>query len=103
MKSLGDGWLGTLLVAALTLVVGGISGWAARRPLEKGGILEAVNKRIEGHMAHLEAEVNRLTLADVACRERMERQEARIDQLEGELREAKQIAQSIAKIAEEGR
>lgn len=95
MKSLGEGWLGTLVVAITTLVLGGLSGWAARRPLEKAGVLEAVNARIEGHMGHLEKELDRLTRADDACRARMQAQDSRIDQLEGELRQANQTVQSL--------
>lgn len=103
LNSLGEGWLGKVLVALVTLILGGLSGWAARRPLEKAGVLEAVNKRLDMHMGHLEKEVERLTRADETCRARIATQDARIDQLEGELRQEKQVMASMVKVQEEQR
>ena len=61
-------------------------------------MLGAVNKRVDSLMAHLEAEIERLTKAHGSCEERVVKLTARVEQVEGELRQAKQTVQSISNI-----
>lgn len=106
-EAFGPGWLGNLVVSVVTLAIGGLVGWFARRPLEKAGILEAVNKRIDAHMKHLEAEVQRITDQHQRCEERLDaleeerrRDRAEIDQLRGQLAQEKQVASSLKRSRE---
>lgn len=110
--ALGQGWLGTLIAGLATLVVGGVAGWFARRPLEKAGVLEAVNDRMRTFMDHLEGELERVTQAHNRCEERMDALEAErrrdeedrrrdrgeIEQLRGQLRQEKQIGISAKRL-----
>lgn len=98
MNWLGDGWLGKLLLAALSICGGGVAGWLARKPIERAGILEAVNSRLEAYMGHLENEVKRLAASDKECKADLRAIHDRVEQLEGELRQEKQTAASIEKV-----
>lgn len=91
MKVLGDGWLGSLLTALLVLAVGGIGGWLMRRPIEKAGILEAVNKRLESYMGHLEKRLQEVTAEHAACKKRLDAAEGKADQLQGEVRQLRTL------------
>lgn len=102
---LGEGFMGKLLLAVLTLIGGGLGGWFMRRPLEKAGVLEAVNKRMSAYMDHLEGELNRITQQHSRCEERLDELEegrrhdrAEIDLLRGQVAQEKQIAVSIARV-----
>lgn len=104
---LGDGWLGKALGGLLVLLLGWLGGWWTRRPLEKAGILEAVNNRIEAYMKHLEGEVERLTVNHARCEERLDaaeatgrRQSAEIELMRGQVAQEKQTADSLKRIAE---
>lgn len=94
MKVLGDGWLGSLLTGILVLALGGLGGWLMRRPIEKAGILEAVNKRLETYMAHLERRLTEVTDQHAACQERLDAAEGRADQLQGEVRQLRTLLDS---------
>lgn len=54
--ALGDGWLGKLVVGLAC----GAGAWFARRPAEKAVLLDAVNRRVESLIGHLEGEIRRL-------------------------------------------
>lgn len=102
---LGEGFFGKVLLALFTLVAGGVAGWFGRRPLEKAGVLEAVNKRMEAYMAHLEAELKRMTDQHAKCEERLDsleesrrRDRDEIEQLRGQVAQEKQIAGSLARV-----
>jgi hypothetical protein len=107
--ALGHGWLGALVASLVTLVIGGLGGWIARRPLEKAGVLEAVNERMKVYMTHLEGELERITAHHRRCEERLDQLEAQgrrdreeIALLRGQVAQEKQTAASIARVKGEG-
>lgn len=104
-NALGPGWLGALISGLATMVIGGVAGWFARRPLEKAGVLEAVNDRMKTFMGHLQGELDRVTNAHERCEQRMDalenerrRDRSEIDQLRGQLRQEKQIGASSLRL-----
>lgn len=105
-KALDDGWAVKLAVAAIAIIpmiVGGVVGWAARRPIEKAGILEAVNERLTLYLTSLEKRVDFLSSALEKCEIRHDIQAAELEQLRGLLMQEKQIGLSTrAQIARDG-
>lgn len=87
--------LGKTAIGVGGIVAGIAGGWFTSR----ASMLGAVNKRVESLMAHLELEITRLTTAHLSCEERVEKLVLRIEQVEGELRQAKQTVQSIAAVS----
>ena len=101
---IGADWVGNALVSVVGVVAGSIGGWMMRRPIEKAGVLEAVNNRMASYMQHLEAELGRIAKAHQACEERLdamdkERRHDRelTDQLRDQIRQEKQIGFSAAR------
>lgn len=107
LQALGEGWLGKLIAGLAALVLGSLAGWFSRRPLEKAGILEAVNKRIESYMRHLEGEVRRVTALHNRCEKRLDlaesearRAASEAELLRGEVRQLKQMMDSKDRISD---
>jgi hypothetical protein len=105
LMALMDSWIGKALGGAAVLILGWLGGWWTRRPLEKAGILEAVNHRIEHHMAHLEGEIQRVTANHAKCEERLDGvdetnrlQALEIQQLRGQVAQEKQTLASIDRV-----
>lgn len=57
MQALGDGWLGKAIGGLLLLVVGGISGWLTRRPMEAAGFRKVLDESMEAHCARLDKHI----------------------------------------------
>ena len=96
-RAFGDGWAVKITVGALAIlpmIAGAIAGWAARRPIEKAGMLEVVNSRLTLYLTHIEAEIGILRLALAKCEAKHELQGAEIEQLRGQLMQEKQIGMS---------
>jgi hypothetical protein len=100
-----DGWLGKAIGGVIVLFLGWLGGWWTRRPLEKAGILEAVNHRIEAYMRHLEEEVKRITANHARCEERLDvveetnrKQAEEIRLLRGQVAQEKQTADSARRL-----
>lgn len=102
-NALGSGWL-MALVALVVGVIGAISGWAAKRPLEKAGVMEAVTSATQALIAGQDQAIRRITEALEKCQREHDEKNAKIDvldgrlhQLEGEVRQYQQLERSRIK------
>lgn len=83
------------LLGALAALVGAVAGgWFASR----ASIMNAVTKRVESLLGHLEREIGRLTKAHADCEERQAKTDLKVEQLTGELRQAKQTIDSMERV-----
>jgi chromosome segregation ATPase len=94
MMALADSWLGKGLAMIVLVFAGAFGGWWTSR----ANIMNAVTKRVEALIGHLEAEIQRLTTAHAGCEVRLDDHKRRLDQVEGELRQAKQTIDSIERV-----
>jgi chromosome segregation ATPase len=94
MMALADSWLGKGLAMVVLVIAGAFGGWWTSR----ANIMNAVTARVEALIGHLESEIKRLTTVHVACEVRLDEHKRRLDQVEGELRQAKQTIDSIDRV-----
>lgn len=94
IMALADSWLGKGFAMIALVFAGGFGGWWTSR----ANIMNAVTARVEALIGHLEAEIRRLTDAHAGCEIRLNEHKARIDLVEGELRQAKQTIDSIERV-----
>ncbi len=97
---LGDGWLGALIAAVSAAIVGGFGGWVAGRRAEKARIAELAESAFRLVIESLAGEVERLGKAHERCEGRLDEALSRIEQVEGELRQEKQIHASASRVRE---
>lgn len=87
---LGDSWVAKVLGTLLMVAMGALGGWWTSR----ANIMNAVNEQVKTLMSHYVSEIDRLTKAHHGCEERM-------DQLEGEVRQQKQIIASMKEVGKQ--
>lgn len=97
LMSLADTWLGKGLATIILIMAGAVGGWWTSR----ANIMNAVNARVETLINHLEKEVGRVTTAHLACEERLDHLNGRIEQISGELAQAKQTLASIERVGKQ--
>lgn len=88
---LGESWIAKAIGVVVMVAMGALGGWWTSR----ANIMNAVNEQVKTLMSHYVGEIARLTQAEHDCQERLDHQDGRIRQLEGELRQEKQVKDSM--------
>lgn len=95
--ALGDGWLLKVLTG-LGVVLGAAIGWAARRPLEKSGVLAVINAAVQAQFKRLTVEIDHVTARCEKAEARCEAAEAGHEKCEADLAEVRrEIAEYMAR------